>query len=207
MKKKIFLATRNEGKIDRFKNLIHHTGFDVEIFTPFDLKIEDIEVEENGKTQAENAEIKARAYFGKVDMPILANDTGFFVEGEGLVDAPKRIALAGKNEQTLTKKEIGKALLDFWRGIAKKHGGKVDAAWVETFVLLDPDGTTRTADSKREVILTNQEFGEVHIQMPVRALYISKTTGKPAAQHTPEEEQLEMQPIINALSQLLSTSL
>lgn len=207
MKKKIFLATRNEGKINRFKNLIHHTGFDVEIFTPFDLKIEDIEVEENGKTLAENAEIKARAYFGKVDIPILANDTGFFVEGEGLVDAPKRIALAGKNEQTLTKEEIGKALLEFWRGIAKKHGGKVDAAWIEAFVLLDPDGTIHIADSKREVILTDREFGETHIQMPVRALYISKTTGKPAAQHTQEEEQLEMQPIIDALSQLLSTSL
>lgn len=207
MKKKIFLATRNEGKIERFKNLIRHTGFDAEIFTPLDLKIEDIEVEENGKTLAENAKIKARAYFGKVDMPILANDTGFFVEGEGLVDAPKRIALAGKNEQTLTKEEIGKALLEFWREIAKKHGGKVDAAWIEAFILLDPDGTLHTANSKREVILTDQEFGEAHIQMPVRALYISKATNKPAVQHTREEEQLEMKPIIDALSRLLTTPL
>ncbi|MDO8566173.1 MAG: non-canonical purine NTP pyrophosphatase [Candidatus Moranbacteria bacterium] len=207
MRKKIFLATQNEGKIERFKDLIRHTGFDVEVFTPLDLKIEDIEAEENGKTLAENAEIKARAYFGKVAMPILANDTGFFVEGEGLVDAPKRIALAGKNEQTLTKKEIGKALLEFWRKIAKKHGGKVDAAWIEAFVLLDPDGTIHTADSKREVILTDQEFGETHIQMPVRALYISKATNKPAVQHTQKEEQLEMKPIIDALSRLLTTPL
>lgn len=206
-KRKIFLATRNEGKIERFKNLIRHTGFDTEVFTPLDLEIEDIEVEENGKTLAENAEIKARAYFGKVAMPILANDTGFFVAREGLVDAPKRVALEGKNEKELTKEEIGKALLEFWKGIAKKHGGKVEAAWMEAFVLLDPDGAIHTAESKREVILTDQEFGKPHIQMPVRALYISKATNKPAIQHTKEEEQLEMKPITDALSKLLSTSL
>lgn len=207
MKKKIFLATRNEGKIKRFKNLIRHAGFDAEIFTPLDLGIEDIEVEENGATLAENAEIKARAYFGKVAMPILTNDTGFFVVGEGLVDAPKRVALEGKNEKELTKEEIGKALLEFWKGIAKKHGGKVEAAWIEAFILLDPDGVIHTAESKREIILTDQEFGESHVQMPVRALYISKATNKPAIRHTKEEEELEMQPITDALSKLLSTSL
>ncbi|MDP2629823.1 MAG: non-canonical purine NTP pyrophosphatase [Candidatus Uhrbacteria bacterium] len=204
-KRKIFLATRNEGKIERFKNLIRHAGFDAEIFTPLDLGIEDIEVEENGATLAENAEIKARAYFGKVNLPILANDTGFFVAGEGLIDAPKRVALEGKNEKDLTKEEIGKALLEFWKGIAKKHGGKIEAAWMEAFILLDPNGTIQTAESKRKVILTDQEFGKPHIQMPVRALYISKATNKPAIRHTEEEERLEMKPITDALSKLLST--
>jgi hypothetical protein len=39
--------------------------------------------------------------------------------------------------------------------------------------------------------------------MPVRALYYSKTTNKPAIQHTAEEEILEMEPVINALANVL----
>ncbi len=202
--KKIFLATNNEGKVERFRKLLAATGVAVKLHTPRDLGIEMIDVVENGKTLAENAEIKARAYFGEVSFSILANDTGFWVEGEGLVHTPKRTALGEKAEVGLTQEEIAEHLVAFWKGIAKKHGGKVDAAWIEEFVLLDPDGTLHTAESKREVVLTDTEFGEAHIQMPVRALYISKTTNKPAILHTDEEELLEMQPVTDALRKLLS---
>lgn len=202
--RKIFLATNNEGKAERFKKLLAATGLVVEFYTSRDFDIEVIDVVENGKTLAENAEIKARAYFGKTTLSILANDTGFWVEGEGLVSAPKRTALGEKAEADLTKEEIARYLVEFWKEIARKHGGKVDAAWVEEFVLLDPDGTLHTAESRREVILTGQEFGEAHVQMPVRALYISKITNKPAAQHTDEEELLEMQPVIDALVKVLN---
>lgn len=203
MKKKIFLATGNLGKIERFKNLLLGAGLDVEIYTPQDFGLENIEVKESGKTLAENAEIKARAYFGKVDMPILANDTGFWVEGEGFVNSPKRMALAERDEKNLTNKEIADTLLEFWKNVARRRGGKVDAAWVEAFALLNPDGKMKTAESKREVVLTEKEFGKANIQMPVRALYISKTTNKPAIQHTKEEEALELKPVADALCKIL----
>lgn len=204
MTTKVFLATFNGGKIERFKNLIKQTGLGVEVFSPDDLGIADLHTEENGKTLAENSEIKARAFLGKVDMPILSNDTGFWVDGEGLIDTPKRIALGNKDEAILTKEEMAQAMLEFWKGIATKYGGKVDAAWLEAFALLDPDGTLHTADSRREVVLTNQEFGQAHVQFPVRGLYISKDTNKPAMNHTLEEEMIEMKPVINALRKILS---
>jgi XTP/dITP diphosphohydrolase len=204
MTNKVFLATFNGGKIERFENLIAQTGLEVEVFTPADFNIPDLHTEENGDTLAANAEIKARAFLGKVDMPILANDTGFWVDGMGLVDTPKRTALGDQDEKALSKEEMAKFMSDFWKDIAKKRGGQVDAAWVEAFVLLDPDGTLHTAESRREVILTDQEFGTPHIQFPMRALYISKDTGKPALHHTAEEELLEMQPVTDALHQILS---
>lgn len=200
---KILLATSNGGKIERFKKLLTHTNLDIELFTPKELSIEILDVEENGETLAENAEIKARAYLGKVEMPILANDTGVYVEGEGFIDAPKREAL-GVDESTLTPEEITEKLLSFWKNVATKHGGKVDAAWVEAFVVIYPDGSVKRADSRREVVLTDQEFGKAHPQMPVRALYYSKTTNKPAIQHTEEEEILEMEPVIEALVSVLN---
>lgn len=204
MKRRVFLATNNDGKVQRFKKLLGSTGLDIEFYTPKDFGLDGIDVVENGDTLAQNADIKARAYFGKVDMAILANDTGFWVEGEGLVHTPKRTALGNKNEDSLTKEEIAESILEFWKGIATKNGGKVDAAWIEEFVLLDPDGVQHTAQSKREVILTNQEFGKAHIQMPIRALYISKTTNKPAIQHTEEEELKEMKPVVAALVKILT---
>lgn len=204
MKRKVFLATNNDGKIQRFKKLLKSTGLDIEFYTPKDFGLEGIDAVENGETLAENAEIKARAYFDKVKIPILANDTGFWVEGEGLVHTPKRTALGSKKEENLTKEEIAESLLEFWKGIAERNGGKVDAAWIEEFVLLDPNGVLHAAESKREVILTNQEFGKAHVQMPVRALYISKATNKPAIQHSEEEELKEMKPVVDALLKVLA---
>lgn len=101
---KVFLATNNGGKIERFKNLLKQVDNDIEVYTPTELNIEIIDVVENGKTLEENAKLKAAAYAGKVNMPILANDTGFYVEGEGFVDAPKRHALRGTDEKDLSKK-------------------------------------------------------------------------------------------------------
>ena len=200
---KVFLATTNSGKIERFKRLLAHVDSQLEVYTASDLGIEPIEVAETGATLADNARLKAMAYAGKVDMPILSNDTGFYVEGEGFVDAPKRIALEGVEEHTLTKEEISNRLLQFWKGIAAKYEGRVDATWIECFVAVYPDGTVKEVESRREVILTNQEFGTPPLQMPVRALYISKITNKPALLHTEAEEVLEMEPVITALKNVL----
>lgn len=126
--KKIFLATGNEGKIQRFRHLLREAGIDVEIYTPKDLDLENIEVLENGKNLRENA------------------------------------------------------------------------------VRLDPDGKIFTAESRREVILTDHVFGDAHIQLPVRALYISKATNKPSLQQTKKEELLELKPVTDALKKILESN-
>lgn len=198
---KVLIATNNAGKVERYRKLLRDT--DIELVTPKDLGIEPEDVEENGKTLAENAELKARAYFGKTDLPILANDTGFYVEGEGLVEAPKRLALGDRLEKELTQTEIAEALQEFWKSIATKYGGEVDAAWPEAFVLLYPNGSLKKVESRREILLTDKEFGPLHLTMPLRPLYISKMTGKPAIQHTLAEEDYELTPVRDALVSLL----
>lgn len=198
---KVLVATNNKAKIERYRMLLRGTQF--ELFTPDELGIEAIDVEETGATLAENALLKARAYRGKTELPILANDTGVWVEGEGMVTAPKRIALGGKEEKDMTKEEIAAAMLAFWKGIAAKHGGSAEAAFPEAFALILPDGTERTKDSRREITLTDTEFGTPHIQFPLRSLYISKITGKPAVTHMQEEDDAELAPVREALLSLL----
>ncbi len=198
---KVLVATNNAAKLERYRKLLRGTS--VELLSPHELGIESVDVEETGKTLAENALLKVRAYKGSTGLPILGNDTGIFVVGEGLVTAPKRIALDGVDEKTLTKNEIAERMLAYWKGIAAKNGGAVDAEYLETFALLLPDGTERTADSKREMILTDTEFGIPHESFPLRSLYLSKVTGKPAITHTLEEDDLELAPVLEALLSLL----
>jgi hypothetical protein len=104
-----------------------------------------------------------------------------------------------------TQKKLQKPCSAFWKSIARNHGGQVDAAWIESFILIHPDGTLHATESRREIILTDQEFGHTHPDMPLRALYISKSTNKPAVMHTEEEELLEMRPVIDALTKLVIT--
>ncbi len=199
----ILLATNNQGKVERYAGLIEKGGISSRLHTPAKLGIEAVRVEESGTTLMDNAILKARAYFGKTDMPILANDTGFWLETEGFVTAPKRVALQGESELTLSKEQVSERLLTFWQKKAADNGGQVIAAWVDVFVVLCPDNTLKTAEARREVILTDTVFGKPHIELPVRALYISRITNRPAITHTEAEEMQEMQPITEALRKVL----
>jgi inosine/xanthosine triphosphate pyrophosphatase family protein len=200
MNLKILLATNNQGKATRYRKIAKEIDERISLYTLQDLNIESEDVKEDG-TLEENARKKAKAYLGKTEMPVLANDAGFYVKGVGLVKNPKRIALDG-DENSLTKEEIYEKVIDYWKNVAKSYGGEVDAAWVDAFSIVLPDGTFYEEGARREIILTDKVFGKPHIQFPIRALYISKTTNKPSVQHTDEEELLEILPIKEALSNL-----
>lgn len=200
----VLIASNNSGKVERYRSLIGHTTHNVRFRTPAEVGIPPQDCEETSTTLHENAELKAHAYFGVTDLPILANDTGFWIEPEGLIDAPKRIGLAGRDEKELTQEEITAQLITFWKEKATMYGGRVNAAWREVYVLLFPDGEMRMQEVERPVILTNREHGTAHPQLPVRGLYISKASGKPALEHTPEDELLELRPIVDAFEILFA---
>lgn len=200
MNLEILLATNNQGKIDRYRRIVKKIDPSIVLHTLSDLGIERVEVEEDGDLE-ENARKKAAAYLNKTKLPVLANDAGFFVKGVGLVKNPKRIAL-DVNEEDLSKEEIYDKVLNYWKDFAEKNGGEVDAAWVDAFAVCLPDGTFCEEGARREIVLTNKVFGETHIQFPIRSLYISKITNKPAALHNEEDEILETQPIIEAFRKI-----
>ena len=75
--KKIFIASKNKGKIDEIRSYL--TPFGYEIFSLIDMpNIPDIE--ETGSTFEENAMIKAKAVFDVVKIPVLADDSGLEVD-------------------------------------------------------------------------------------------------------------------------------
>lgn len=200
----ILLATTNKSKVERIRKLLKAFGSDVEAKTPTDLGIEPVETEEGSDLLA-NARDKARSYFGQTDLPILGTDTGFFLDNEILDPAMvKRNALGGRDESVLSRQEIKQAFLDFYIGLARKHGGQAEAYWKDVFVLVMPDGTEKAAEGIRPVILTDKVHGQVDDFFPMRSLYYSKTTGRFTCDATEEDEKMELGPYSEALIRLMS---
>ena len=78
MNYEMILATTNKHKLQEVREILSPKGIIVYGLNDLMLKPED--VEENGKTYAENALIKARAVQKLTTMPIIADDSGLEVE-------------------------------------------------------------------------------------------------------------------------------
>ena len=74
---KIILATHNNDKVKEFQEIIQDP--DIEFISLLSLGDLD-DVEENGKSYLENAEIKAVAAYKKFGGPVLADDSGLSVD-------------------------------------------------------------------------------------------------------------------------------
>ena len=75
---KILYATQNAAKVRNMRRRLSGTGID--IVTPEELGIH-VEVEENGRTVAENVMKKAEAYAPLTEFPVLAADSGLLIDG------------------------------------------------------------------------------------------------------------------------------
>lgn len=198
---RVLIATTNPAKVDRVRHLLRDA--DVELLTPKDLGLGSVEVEE-GSDIAENARRKAAAYRAVTELPVLGMDTAFVVPGEDLDPAMvRRNALGDRDESQMNRDEIAQAILDFYRYLAQRHGGRVAASWEDAFALSLSDGNIREDRSHRPVVLTSEVHGPVNSHFPMRSMYIVGPTGKYVADQTPEDEALELQPIATALKRLL----
>ena len=73
---KIFLATKNPGKISEFEQIL--SGLNVDLITCNDMDIPD--VDETGSTFVENAILKARSAAETTRLPSIADDSGIEVD-------------------------------------------------------------------------------------------------------------------------------
>jgi len=75
---KLLVASTNPGKLVEIQDLIGSLGTRLELLLPADLGL-DLDVVEDGETYAENAALKARAYFQASRLLTLADDSGLEV--------------------------------------------------------------------------------------------------------------------------------
>ncbi len=197
--KEIFLASNNKSKKERIEKIFKYLGLKIKLYTPQDLKIELPEIKEEGSL-LENAQEKARAYQSKVKMPILAMDTGFFIDDDSFDPVKvKRNALGNYKEEDLSQEEIYRKMVDYYKEIANQHGGQVDAYFIDAIALIDINGELNNFEAKREVILTNEEHETGDIYFPLNALYKLKNCNKYSADKTLNEEIDWLKKLVNII--------
>lgn len=76
--KKILVATKNKGKVADFKAIFDRDKIEVISLLDLDASIDDIE--ETGETFSENAILKAEGIAEKLNIPVLADDSGLSVD-------------------------------------------------------------------------------------------------------------------------------
>ena len=72
----ILYGTTNKAKLQAMRNSIE--GLDIDIIGLADIQCELPRINECGKTPLENAEIKAKAYYEVLKMPVFSCDSGLY---------------------------------------------------------------------------------------------------------------------------------
>lgn len=127
---KIIFATNNKNKLREVREILEPAGLMVLSQSEAGA---DIEVEENGKTFAENAYLKAKAVFDMTGLPVIADDSG--LEVDALNGAPgifsARYAPEGQRK---------KRLLEELKNVSDEKRG---ANFTCCICYIDPNGKER----------------------------------------------------------------
>ncbi|GGM27071.1 non-canonical purine NTP pyrophosphatase [Paraliobacillus quinghaiensis] len=110
--KEIMIATQNKGKVKDFQSLFKK--YDIKVTSLLDLTEPVEEVEETGTTFEENALLKAETIANKLNMPVLADDSG--LEIDALEGRPGVYSARYAGEEKNDQKNLHKVLEEL-RGV------------------------------------------------------------------------------------------
>lgn len=155
MAKKILLATTNPGKLKEISEML---DFDVEWLSLADFP--DIkEIEEDGKTFAENARKKALGYAKQTGLWTLADDSGLVVDWLNGAPGVKSARFSGEKEQNralLDHKNMAK-LLSLLKDIPKE---KRTARFICCLCLANPEKVLIETTGKLEGFIAEKQAGD-----------------------------------------------
>lgn len=182
-KKILLLATTNRGKIAELAGLLKDSPYEVWGLDRFP---ELAEIEENGKTFAENALIKARAVAAHTGLPCMADDSGLSVD---ILDGQPGIFSAryGQDWESLPgesrdQRNIRK-LLHVLRDVPEGERG---CAFVTAMAAVHPDGRELVSRGEWRGQLLKEPCGENGFGYD--PIFFDPELGKTAAQLSREEK-------------------
>jgi XTP/dITP diphosphohydrolase len=199
--RKILVASTNPGKLKELQEML---GRDIEWVGLADFP-NIPEIEEDGKTFAENARKKALGYAKETGLWTLADDSGLVVDALGGQPGVKSARFSGdkdKNRGLLDHKNMAK-VLDLLKDVPKD---KRSARFVCCLCLASPEKVLIETEGKLEGVITNRQAGENGFGYdPV--FYVPKLN-KTVAQLTNEEKNAishrgnairKLKPLLNKL--------
>ena len=146
---KIFIASNNAHKISEIREILKNHSLDIEILSPASFS-DDTEPEENGKTYAENAYIKAKYYYDKYHYPTLADDSGIsirFLNNQPNIHSARFLSSYSANERNCIICEVMKYAIDRY-------------ACFETVICFIHDDVTEYFSGKAEGEIAMTPMGE-----------------------------------------------
>lgn len=177
MEHKIIFATGNEGKMREIREILKE--LQVPVLSMKEAGVS-LNIEENGSTFAENAEIKARAVWNCTGGIVLADDSGLVVDALGGEPGVYSARYMGED----TSYEIKNR--EIIRRLEAVSGQDRSARFVCIIAAVLPDGTVRKTEGTMDGVIAMEPAGEEGFGYdPI--LYIPEY-GKTGAQLAMEEK-------------------
>ena len=180
MENKVLIATNNMAKVALYSEVLKEIG--LEAVSPKQLGIK-VEVEENGKDEIENATIKAQAFHDASGFPVIANDSGLYIDKFGENDQPKLLVRRfGGKERT------DEEMIELYVSKLKAVGGESDGHYNVGLAVIDKDGNLFTKEFKpsRHFVATPSE--KRISGFPLSSIAFDKKTNKYLSEMTPAEK-------------------
>ena len=115
---KILYGTTNKAKLQAMR--IALKLFNIELIGLADIENELPNINENGETPLENAEIKARAYYEAFQIPVFSYDSGLYFDELEEEEQP------GLHVRRINGKELtDDEMVDYYASLAGRHGGRI----------------------------------------------------------------------------------
>ena len=177
----ILLGTTNQSKLRRFHRHLNFNG--VHLHSPT-RSLYEVNTKETGKDEKENAILKAKGYFqaqqGAQPQPVLALDTGIYLEGVPAADQPgKNTKAAAAVLETDEQKVIFEKMTKYYVELVNRYGqnGELSGYFLDAYALYD-GFSTYTVEVKRPIIVTNQVHDRDDLYFPLCSLYKTKLHDK-----------------------------
>lgn len=151
MDRKIVLASRNRRKVEELQSILHNTGFTIVPVSEFD-GVPD--VEETGKTFAENAILKAETVMNITGLMCIADDSGLEVD---ILNGAPGIYSARFSGECADDEKNNRLLLEKLSGV---DDDKRKANFTCVIALASPGSGTKTFEGKCFGRILNEPQGE-----------------------------------------------
>ena len=177
MMKNIIVATKNKGKAKDFEAIFHPYGFNV--LTLHDVA-SDMEIEETGSTFEENAILKAEALAERLQMFVIADDSGLAIDA--LNGAPGVYSARYAGEDKSDEANIDKVLEELLEVEDKNRTARFCCA----LALAGPSMDTKTVFGTCEGTIAHFKKGMNGFGYD--PIFFIPSLGKMMAELTPEEK-------------------
>ena len=135
---KLLFATGNKNKYEFMKERLKPLT-NIELITPKMLDL-NINVIEDGNTPISNAIKKARAYYEVTHMPVIAEDSGLYIDEFSSDEQPGLFVKRVNGKDGLSDEEV----INYYINKLNEHGGESLASYHTGVCLIDVDGNIYT---------------------------------------------------------------